>query len=157
MKPRNIEDFVPMLRIETKKLLKIRDIWKSETTSIPEQHRIYYFSKHLQVFKCFMILWALIDLQFFFFPQIKPQVVCDHFSRQTYMFFGAFNNLISKLDIIIAHTNSSIGILSCLCVFQSSCENIENKCNRMKSAGIEKFSPWILSCGGDRLEKYILT
>ncbi|KAG4071040.1 hypothetical protein HA402_001477 [Bradysia odoriphaga] len=49
MRPRHIDDFVPLLKIEEPILRDVAIKAAEEYDTIPEQHRIYYFSKELQV------------------------------------------------------------------------------------------------------------
>lgn len=49
MQPKNINDFAPLAIIATEKLRRIQKIAKEEANIIPNNHRIYYFSKLLQV------------------------------------------------------------------------------------------------------------
>lgn len=49
MQPKKVTDFVPLVIMDVDKLAKIRDLWKKETSSIEQKHRIYYFSEKLQV------------------------------------------------------------------------------------------------------------
>lgn len=49
MNPVNIEDFVPLATLSDKQLLTIKTIAEEEDRVTPDRHRIYHFSKLLDV------------------------------------------------------------------------------------------------------------
>lgn len=49
MKPKDINDFVPLVQVSTSKLLKLKRAAKKEENVVPKKHRIYYFSRALNV------------------------------------------------------------------------------------------------------------
>lgn len=49
MHPRNINDFVPLLKVTAPRLNQIRKLTKAERNLIPGGHRIYFFSDSLNV------------------------------------------------------------------------------------------------------------
>lgn len=49
MKPREINDFIPLQILSTDILEKVKSKWQIERDKIPESNRIYFFSKALEV------------------------------------------------------------------------------------------------------------
>lgn len=49
MKPKDINDFVPLVKVRTSKLLKLKKNAKSEENVVRKKHRIYYMSDAMNV------------------------------------------------------------------------------------------------------------
>lgn len=49
MQPHKIEDFLPLVTIEDKRLIKIRSIAERDVELISSRHRIYHYSEMLEV------------------------------------------------------------------------------------------------------------
>lgn len=53
MKPKRIDDFLPLAKIGKRRLISIQRHCYYEAFTVPEKNRIYYFSKELKVNKLF--------------------------------------------------------------------------------------------------------
>lgn len=49
MKPKDINDFVPLAQVSTTKLVKLKRQAKREENAVPKKHRIYYMSDAMNV------------------------------------------------------------------------------------------------------------
>lgn len=49
MKPKNINDFAPLVQVTTRKLMKLKKRARIEVEIVPKKHRIYYLSEAMNV------------------------------------------------------------------------------------------------------------
>lgn len=157
MQPRKVTDFVPLLILELDHLAKIRDNWKTETLSIEQKHRIYYFSEKLQVHWKLATWWRQHYANFNDHFQISPSIVSEAFAKNERTFFCAFDLLAPKLDTLLSYNISGFEILSCLDVFARSVDTISNKLKLLSTNENEQISPWMLCCEEDRFDRWVFT
>lgn len=158
MKPRDINDFIPLLGIQTKLLLQIKFINDHDRLPKGFPHRIYYFSHIFQVgervhFFCWFIL---CDLNFFFdlnsLLQAKPSIVAQRFTKHQFMLNLPFDCLYRKFEILSQYNIKSENLLGDLLVFRCSEEVIRSRLELVKSVNIEKVMPWMIKCPQSRMQ-----
>lgn len=149
MKPRNIVDFVPLLRIPTETLSEIAGRSKAE-----HKNKIYYFSEKLQV-RIFNIrkkyqnhfMWNSFRFQ------IQPWMVANAFADYADIFFYQFDLLTSKLDLFLSYNMNAQDILSDLPAFERSVASLTHKLNLLSVNKNEPIRTWMLCTDGHRFNR----
>ncbi|XP_055711272.1 transcription termination factor, mitochondrial [Phlebotomus papatasi] len=132
MQPRELLDFVPLLRVSLLSLLKIQKKYESEGSTIPGKHRVYYLSDRLEV---------------------EPKIVSKYLSTHQFMFFIAFSTLQEILDLMVKYNVAPMNILKDLWAFRYNPKSVEFRLDRARQAEVEKPMPWMVRCPVPILEK----
>lgn len=131
-KPRNINDFVPLLRAPPTRLSKIRKISAIEAPFLPGGHRIYYLAERLNV---------------------EPRIVAKHLSTHLFMFDLPAEQLIENLDIQLSFNVASLNILRDPWAFRYSSKSIIGRLARATEGYKDKLMPWMVRCPESILAK----
>lgn len=134
MKPRNINDFVPLLRATPIRMNKMKKLSISEAGFVPGGHRVYLFSDKLEV---------------------EPKIVAKYFSRRMFMFDLTFENLMDNLNLFMQYKMAPINILRDLWAFRYSPGLIEYRLKRATDGQKDKMMPWMIRCPKTILDKSI--
>lgn len=131
-KPRNINDFVPLLRATPSRLNKIRKLSAAEAPFLPGGHRIYYLAERLSV---------------------EPRIVAKHLSTHLFMFDLPAEQLIENLDIQLEYNVASLNILRDPWAFRYSSKSIIGRLARATEGHKDKLMPWMVRCPESILAK----
>jgi len=130
MNPRSIEDFLPLVEVDTSELKAIRyNVNKRQS-----EHPIYVFSKKLK---------------------LQPNIVAKYFAKHSDVFFGDFNLLKSKLDLLVAYNVRPLSIIKSPNTFAMSTEKLERLLKELSSEGIKTISAWVLYSEESRLKTFV--
>ena len=80
MKPKKLEDFVPMITLKSEELSKIAKIIEFQASTTPYGNRIYYFSNRLKA---------------------PPHLVTKYFIKYPFMFTKSFESVKENLDVLL--------------------------------------------------------
>lgn len=130
--PKNINDFIPLIRVAPTRLLAVQNIMRKERNHIPEGNRIYYFTKRLEV---------------------DPALVCKYFSTHMFMFDIQFDMLAQNLKILMEYKVQPINILRDLWAFKYLPKSVKMRLDRAQKAQKEKIMPWMVRCPEKILQK----
>lgn len=125
LEPKNINDFVPLMRVAPNSLMRIYKIYQRERNHIPERNRIYYFSKCLNV---------------------DPALVTKYFSTHMFMFEVSFDMLIENLNIMMEYKMAPISILKDLWAFKYLPKSIRLRLERCRVSSKCNLKPWLIRC-----------
>lgn len=131
-RPRNINDFVPLLRATPTRLTAIRKISMLEASHLPGGHRIYYLADRLNV---------------------EPKIVAKHISTHLFMFDLPAEQLIENLDIQLKYNVASLNILRDPWAFRYSPKSIIGRLARATDGYKDKLMPWMVRCPESILAK----
>lgn len=131
-RPRNINDFVPLLRATPTRLNKIRKLSALEAPFLPGGHRIYYLAERLSV---------------------EPRIVAKHISTHLFMFDLPAEQLIENLDIQLKYNVASLNILRDPWAFRYSSTSIIGRLARATEGHKDKLMPWMVRCPESILAK----
>lgn len=138
MKPKSIEDFIPMMEIDSSELINYIDRC---------QELIYYFSEKLNVSLTYRFPFSQFNNSFHFVhcPQIPAGVVAAHMTEHRDVFFkGRTTMLKRKLDVLLEHHVDPLTILNCRMTFRISINKIKEIIGNLQNNGIEKISSWMI-------------
>ncbi|XP_055313465.1 uncharacterized protein LOC129574886 isoform X2 [Sitodiplosis mosellana] len=123
MKPKNIEDFIPLMSVDTAVLDEYRCKLEKQFT-IGRDHPIYYFSEQLE---------------------IPANVVATQFAEHRIVFLKYAPQLLQpKLDVLLQHDVDRSSILNCQNTFKFSVKKIEEVICKLKRDGFDKISSWMI-------------
>lgn len=131
-RPRDINDFVPLLRATTSRLQRIRKQAAREADFLPGGHRVYYLAGRLQ---------------------LAPAVVAQHLSTHLFMFDLPIDQLIDNLDVQLRYNVAPINILRDPWAFRYSNRAIEARLDRAAGGHKDKLMPWMVRCPEEILAK----
>lgn len=114
-----------MIRVSPAVLIRTYKSVLKERKQVPEGHRIYYFSKRLEV---------------------EPAFVSKYFSTHMFMFEVSLDQLIENLNIMLEFKVSSISILRDLWAFKYLPNSIRVRLERCQKADKENLKPWMIRC-----------
>lgn len=126
MEPKNVNDFVPLMKCAPMRLSAIQLIMRKERKHIPEKNRIYYFSKRL--------------------GDVESSEVSKYFSTHLFMFDISFDMLVENLNILLQYNVAPINILRDLWAFKYLPKSVRTRLERAKQAQKEKIMPWMVRC-----------
>lgn len=132
MKPKKLEDFVPMITLKNDDLLKIAKIIEFQASTTPMGNRIYYFSSRLKA---------------------PPATVTKYFIKYPFMFTKTFESVKENLDVLLEHNVLPIHILRDLRSFRYKPTSNDKRLTRAKDAQKEKLMPWMTRCSERTLKK----
>lgn len=130
--PRDINDFIPMIRVSPLILNRTYKSVMKEIKHIPEGNRIYYFSQRLEV---------------------EPALVAKYFSTHMFMFEVAFDQMEENLNIMLEFKVTPISILRDLWAFKYLPKSIRTRLERCQKADKENLKPWMIRCTEEILER----
>lgn len=132
MEPRDINDFVPLIRASSLMLVRAEKVFRKEKSFIPEGNRIYYFAKRLNV---------------------EPSLVCKHFSTHMFMFDVDYDMLIDNLNVMLDYEIQPINILKDLWAFKYFPKSITTRLARCREAEKKDLRPWMIRCPEEVLDR----
>ncbi|XP_037049340.1 transcription termination factor, mitochondrial-like isoform X2 [Bradysia coprophila] len=132
MRPRHIDDFVPLLKIEETILRDVARKAAEEYDMVPEQHRIYYFSKELQ---------------------IVPSTVSKFCARYEKIFFTEFAGVEKKLKILLDYNVDGMQILQSLYVFECANNVLFSRLDQLSKVSYD-YKPWYFKLTDAEFRKY---
>lgn len=132
LKPREFEDFVPLIRLPSADLTRLQHSFKQDKETVPETNRIYFFSKRLNV---------------------EPAIVAKYFSTHMFMFSLDLNLLEEILNIMIEFEVPSDRILRDLWAFKYDPKLIRERLKRCQETEKGNLKPWMIRCTEDILER----
>ena len=132
MKPKKLEDFVPMITLKNEELTKIAKIIEFQASTTPMGNRIYYFSNRLNA---------------------PPHTVTKYFIKYPFMFTKSFESVKENLDVLLDHNVQPIHILRDLRSFRYKPTSNDKRLTRAKDAQKEKLMPWMTRCSERTLKK----
>lgn len=130
--PRDINDFIPMIRVSPVILNRTYLSVVKERKHIPEGNRIYYFSKRLEV---------------------EPAMVAKYFSTHMFMFEVGFDQMEENLNIMLEFKVTSVSILRDLWAFKYLPKSIRIRLERCQKANKGNLKPWMIRCTEEILER----
>lgn len=90
LQPRDINDFVPLIRVSVPVLARTRHLIVKEKDLIPEGNRIYYLSKRLEM---------------------DPAIVSKHLATNMFMFEIKFDKLQKKVEVVIENKANDVKVV----------------------------------------------
>lgn len=133
-RPRDLNDFVPLLRASSSRLQRIRKQANREAGILAGGHRVYYLAGRLQ---------------------LEPSVVAQHLSTHLFMFDLPVDQLIGNLDVQLRYNVAPINILRDPWAFRYSNKAIEKRLDRAAEGHKDKIMPWMVRCPEEILAKYV--
>lgn len=132
LNPRDINDFVPLIRVSPAALTKLKVKFAKDNTTVPEGNRIYYFSIRLDV---------------------EPALIAKYFSTHLFMFRLSFESLKEILDIVLEFEIPPVRILRDLWVFTYLPSSIRARLEHSQKTNKGNLKPWMIRCPEDVLER----
>ncbi|KAJ6625704.1 Transcription termination factor, mitochondrial, partial [Pseudolycoriella hygida] len=136
MQPRHIDDFIPLLDIKEPILEHIAAKAKAERKIVPDNNRIYYLSKELQ---------------------LPPSTVSKCFSKYNAIFFTPFNFVQKKLNILLDYDVGGEQILRSLYIFECAHRRIISRLEDLSSVGLYEVKLWYFKCSDEEFKKVLAT
>ncbi|XP_011182084.2 transcription termination factor, mitochondrial [Zeugodacus cucurbitae] len=122
---RDINHFVPFLRLTLPRLRKLVSIMNRESKIIPQGNRIYYISELLKT---------------------EPKLVTKYLSKRLFILEMPFEMLEQNLQHMINYNVSPLNILKDLWAFRYTPKSVELRLERAKRAKKDKIMPWMVRC-----------
>jgi hypothetical protein len=132
LKPRNINDFIHMIRLSPFQLKKYQKLFELDKDIVPEGNRIYYFAKRLNV---------------------EPALVSKYFATHMFMFQLDFQMIKDNLDIMIEYKLEPETVLRDLWAFKYLPKSIRTRFDRCLSAQKVNLKPWMVRCTEEILDR----
>lgn len=132
MEPRNINDFIPLMRLNPIKLNKISKICIREYSYIQGGNRVYFFSEKFN---------------------IEPSIVSLYFSTHPFMFDIPFASVLEKVGIFVKYKVAPINMIRDLWAFKYTPNSIKKRLERATIAQKDKLMPWMVRCPEPILSK----
>lgn len=128
----NINNYIPLLQINSKKLMRIVSILNREKKFFKElnNNRILYFSDRFK---------------------IDSKTVSHYFAKHTFMFEISLTSYFSNIKIFKMYNIQPLHLLRDLYVFNYKSQAIINRLDRAKTANKEKIMPWMVRCTEEAL------
>lgn len=131
-RPRDLNDFVPLLRASISRLHKMRKLTARESSVLPGGHRVYYLADRLT---------------------LQPHIVAQHMSTHLFMFDLPAEQLVENLDVQLKYNVAPINILRDPWAFRYSHKAIEMRLDRATVGLKDKLMPWMVRCPEQILAK----
>lgn len=134
MKPRSINDYIPLLNLTAFKLAETkRSLWK-EANRIPDgaENRLYYLADKLN---------------------IAPHIVSNTFVNYPFLIDTPLRLFIANLDVLLNFKVAPENILRDPWVFNYSSRKTRARLERAKNSYRPKLMPWMARCPMKRLNK----
>ncbi|XP_053957438.1 transcription termination factor, mitochondrial [Anastrepha ludens] len=122
---RDINHFVPFLRLTLPRLRKLVSIMNREANVIPQNNRIYYISEMLKT---------------------DPKLVTKYLSKRLFILEMPFDMLEQNLSHMITYNVSPQSILKDLWAFRYTPKSVQLRLERAKRAKKDKIMPWMIRC-----------
>lgn len=131
LKPKNINDFAPLLIASHASLNRAVKISDRERSFMPGGNRIYFLSEKLN---------------------LEPSLVAKYVATHMFMFEISFEMLTENLTIMQEYNIDSINIIRDFWAFKYYPKTIRDRLERCKRGGKENLKPWMIRCPEDVLE-----
>ncbi|GAB0094434.1 Transcription termination factor, mitochondrial [Sergentomyia squamirostris] len=132
MKPRELPDFVPLLRITSHRLMLLANGFDSE--EVPRSHRVYYLSDCLEV---------------------EPEIISKHSSMNQFIFTRPFAKLSEILNLMMKYGIEKEDIAKGFQAFKRSSETVELRLKVLKEMEVEKPMPWMTFCSEAQFQRFL--
>lgn len=129
LSPREINDFMPLIRVS---LAKLKLTFEREKDEVPEGNRIYYFNQRLGV---------------------EPAVIAKYFSTHMFMFKLEFKLVEEILNIMLEFEIPPMRILRDLWAFNYLPESIRARLEHCQKTEKGNLKPWMIRCTEGVLER----
>lgn len=125
LEPRDINDFVPLLKLSTVALYRIEKSIKRDKSLFPEGSIIYYFSQRLG---------------------LDPSIVSKHFAEHLFIFETDFHQIEENLNVMIDYDILPIHIITDLWAFRYDPKKARPRFEICREAGKTNLKPWMIRC-----------
>ncbi|KAH8395652.1 hypothetical protein KR222_005313 [Zaprionus bogoriensis] len=125
MHMRDINHFVPFLRLTVPRLRKLVSALNAEAQELEQKNRVYYISEKLEV---------------------SPEIVTKYLSKRLFILEMPFEMFEKNLQHMINYNVSPINILKDLWAFRYTPKSVELRLERAKRAKKDKIMPWMVRC-----------
>uniref|UniRef100_A0A1L8E036 Putative mitochondrial transcription termination factor n=1 Tax=Nyssomyia neivai TaxID=330878 RepID=A0A1L8E036_9DIPT len=126
MEPTKLQDFIPLMKMPSLVLRKMAIKYKTESAKVPGKHRVYYFSKRLDM---------------------DPSIISKYLAKRQFIFFIPFTMIHENLSLMLKNKVAPISILRDLWVFRYKTEAIKYRFNYVNDKIVpEKPMPWMVRC-----------
>ncbi|XP_055905343.1 transcription termination factor, mitochondrial [Eupeodes corollae] len=132
MNLRDINDFAPLLRLNSARFSKLMLSFRRESKYIPHGNRIYFISEKLD---------------------LPPFTVTKYLSKRLFILEMPFDTLNKNLTHMLNYNVSSWNIIRDLWAFRYTPKSIENRLERAKLAKKDKIMPWMVRCPENILQR----
>ncbi|XP_030377037.1 transcription termination factor, mitochondrial [Scaptodrosophila lebanonensis] len=122
---RDINHFVPFLRLTLPRLRKLVSALNKEMDTIEHGNRVYYISEKLQV---------------------APELVTKYLSKRLFILEMPFDMFEKNLQHMIDYNVSPLNILKDLWAFRYTPKSVQLRLERAKRAKKDKIMPWMVRC-----------
>ncbi|XP_036321751.1 transcription termination factor, mitochondrial [Rhagoletis pomonella] len=122
---RDLNHFVPFLRLTLPRLRKIVSIMKREANVVPQGNRVYYISEMLKT---------------------DPKLVTKYLSKRLFILEMPFDMLEQNLQHMVNYNVSPQNILKDLWAFRYTPKSVQLRLERAKRAKKDKIMPWMVRC-----------
>ncbi|XP_016962068.1 transcription termination factor, mitochondrial [Drosophila biarmipes] len=122
---KDINHFVPFLRLTVPRLRKLVGALNSERGTMPQLNRVYYISEKLQV---------------------SPDLVTKYLSKRLFILEMPYEMFEKNLQHMIDYNVSPINVLKDLWAFRYTPKSVEMRLERAKRAKKDKIMPWMVRC-----------
>ncbi|XP_037927287.1 transcription termination factor, mitochondrial-like [Teleopsis dalmanni] len=134
LKMRDINHWVPFLKLSVTRLHSLCSGLRREADIVPYGNRVYYISEKLGV---------------------DPQVVTKYLSKRLFILEMPFDIFESNLKHMIDYNVSPMNLLKDLWAFRYTPKSVKNRLERVKVAKKEKVMPWMIRCPENILQRSI--
>ncbi|XP_032289011.1 transcription termination factor, mitochondrial isoform X3 [Drosophila virilis] len=125
MHVRDINHFVPFLRLTVPRLRKLVSALNAESSELPQKNRVYYISEKLDV---------------------SPEIVTKYLSKRLFILEMPYEMFEKNLQHMIHYNVSPINILKDLWAFRYTPKSVELRLERAQRAKKDKIMPWMVRC-----------
>ncbi|XP_055695314.1 transcription termination factor, mitochondrial [Lutzomyia longipalpis] len=125
MEPKQLRDFVPLLRISLINLMKLQQRYKQESSHIPHKHRVYYLSNQLE---------------------IEPRIVSKYLSLRQFIFYLPFSKLHASISLLRKYNVAPMNILKDIWVLRYNADLIQERLDYVKKVEVKRTMPWMVRC-----------
>lgn len=132
IKLRDINDFAPLLRLNTTRFKRLIITFKREAKYVPEGNRIYFISERLK---------------------LPAFTVSKYLSKRLFILEMPFDTLNQNLEHMLNYNVSPWNIIRDLWAFRYTPRAVENRLSRAKSAKKDKIMPWMVRCPENILQR----
>lgn len=122
---RDINHFVPFLRLTVPRLRKLVGALNAESNELPQKNRVYYISEKLDV---------------------SPEIVTKYLSKRLFILEMPYEMFEKNLQHMIHYNVSPINILKDLWAFRYTPKSVELRLERAQRAKKGKIMPWMVRC-----------
>jgi len=122
---KDINHFVPFLRLTVPRLRKLVTALNSERSTMPQLNRVYYISEKLQV---------------------SPDLVTKYLCKRLFILEMPYEMFEKNLQHMIDYNVSPINVLKDLWAFRYTPKSVQLRLERAKRAKKDKIMPWMVRC-----------